>query len=156
MGYDETLRDFRSFLTLPEELDAVKWLGLDHVDVEVKRPWESYDKAVLIRSFSHLAEIFLIMHSDDSREGHWPASTDLIDDVAWSAKPRREMTTTGEFFVPCRDRPEELFRIWADFRRNFMSEQRMLEDVERDLGKEVRRVELPTVRIVEKSTVAAV
>jgi len=144
-------------LQVPEELDAVKWLGLDHVDVEVKRPWESYDKAVLIRSFSHLAEIFLVMHSDDSREGHeshWPVSIDLMDDLVWTAKPRREMMT-GEFFVPCKDRPEELFRIWADFRRNFMSEQKMLEDVERDLGKEVRRVDLPTVRIVEKGAAVA-
>lgn len=61
MGYDETLRDFKSYLSHPEELNSIQELALDYVEMSEKRPWEAYDKAVLIRSFPNLARVSLVM-----------------------------------------------------------------------------------------------
>ncbi|KAA8570673.1 hypothetical protein EYC84_000071 [Monilinia fructicola] len=55
---------FRTFLNKPELLDDVKAIAIDHVDVEVKRPWESYNKATLIRSFPKLDLVKLIIREE--------------------------------------------------------------------------------------------
>lgn len=126
MGYDDTLRDFRSYLTDPKVLDDVRYLALDHVDVEVKRPWESYNKAALIRDFPALKEMFLVLCERGRPNG------EKQEDVVFAA-PRED--------------PEDLLRIWVNFRQAFLQEQMILEEVAREVGKHCVQCSLPTVRI---------
>lgn len=131
MGYDETLRDFRSFIADPEGLlDEVTSLAIDHVDVEVKRPWESYNKASLVRGFKRLEEVIVVLCQN---EGAWKLGRAKI------AK-----------FVNPKEQVEEVLRFWVDFRQTFMIEERGLEDVSRQVGREYESFELPTVKIRDK------
>ncbi|KAL3419739.1 hypothetical protein PVAG01_08237 [Phlyctema vagabunda] len=133
MGYDETLRDFRNYLAQPELLDQVGCLALDHVDVEVKRPWESYNKAALIREFPRLEEMLLVLCEPGQSK-----VADIKADVVFT-EPRED--------------PEELLMMWADFRQAFIQEQKLLEEVCREVGKECVQYVLPTVRIRAKAYV---
>ena len=132
MGYDETLRGFRSFLAQGEivMLDELRKIAIDHVDVEIKRPWESYNKASLLRGFPMLQQVVLVMCS-----GRRP-SVGLDDEFE---------------FVEPKDDPEFLLRIWVDFRQCFVKEERMLEEVCKAVGKEYVQVSLPTVRLKSKA-----
>ncbi|RDW69457.1 hypothetical protein BP6252_08477 [Coleophoma cylindrospora] len=130
MGYDDTLRDFRSYLADPRILDDVRYLALDHVDVEVKRPWESYNKAALIRDFPMLKEMFLVLCERGRSKGG------KHEDVIFAA-PRED--------------PEDLLRMWVDFRQAFVKEQMILEEVSREIGKHCVQCSLPTVRIRSKT-----
>jgi hypothetical protein len=58
MGYSETARDFGRYVLSTTEL--VKNLAIDHVRPEIRRPWETYSKFCLIRSFPKLERAFLI------------------------------------------------------------------------------------------------
>jgi len=128
MGYDETLRDFRAFLKEDEKetLDKVQSIAIDHVDVEVKRPWESYNKMALLRGFPNLKEVLLILRDGDGRSGL-------------------------EGFKEPKLNPEELLRMWVDFRQSFAMEEKVLEDVSRVLGEEYVKWSLPVVRIRSKT-----
>jgi len=127
MGYDETLRDFRNFLVRPEILDCVQFLALDHVDVEVKRPWESYNKITFIQGFPHLARVVLVLCDDPS---------DGVRKEVEFAEPRQDL--------------EKILRIWVDFRQSFVKEQKMLEEVRREVGKQCPKWSLPSVRVNSK------
>ncbi|KAK3486012.1 uncharacterized protein B0T23DRAFT_243799 [Neurospora hispaniola] len=59
MGYSETARDFDRYVLNTTEL--VKNLAIDHVRPEIRRPWETYSKFCLIRSFPRLERAFLIL-----------------------------------------------------------------------------------------------
>lgn len=71
MGYDETLRDLRDFLCEDEKgvLDQVQSIAIDHVDAVVKRPWESYNKASMLRGFPALKEVLLVLGGDVGERG---------------------------------------------------------------------------------------
>jgi hypothetical protein len=130
MGYDETLRDFRDFLVQPQLIDDVKWLALDHVDIEIKRPWESYNKAVLVRGCQMLEEVILVMAlRGDPRAG---LKKDLV-------------------FVEPKEEPETLLRIWANFRQSFTFEERLLREVSKEAGTSYRHYSLPRVRIKSRT-----
>ncbi|KAH7309328.1 hypothetical protein BKA65DRAFT_559541 [Rhexocercosporidium sp. MPI-PUGE-AT-0058] len=145
MGYDETLRDFRQLVLDPSGLlDQVRCVAIDHVNIDVKRPWESYNKAVFIRSFKHLDEINLVLNADGSGAGD---SSPLLADQTTKASPPKEGKVT---FDEVRIDPERLLKIWYYFRQSFMTEERLLEDVCRDSGKEYEAFELPTVKILAK------
>jgi hypothetical protein len=131
MGYDETLRDFKHFVVDPAHLlDRVQSIAIDHVDVQVKRPWESYNKASLVRQFRNLDFMVLVLCQKDAvyRRG-WRGDT---------------------VFVEPRESVEEVLGFWYDFRRAFVVEERRLEAVCAEGDREYERFELPTVRIRDK------
>ncbi|QSZ30341.1 hypothetical protein DSL72_004863 [Monilinia vaccinii-corymbosi] len=129
MGYDETLRDFRTFLNMPELLDDVKTIAIDHVDVEVKRPWEAYNKATLMRSFPKL---------------------DLVKLIIGEEKPERGRLEEDFEFVDPKMEPEDILRMWVDFRQNFLREERTLREIAEGSEREYRGWALPTVRVQAK------
>ncbi|KAF5872278.1 uncharacterized protein Bfra_005634 [Botrytis fragariae] len=129
MGYDETLRDFRTLLNIPELLDNVKAIGIDHVDVEIKRPWESYNKATLMRSFPNLDLVKLIIKEERRECGRLDEDFEFVE-------PRME--------------PEDILRIWVDFKQSFVREERTLKEIAMGLEKEYMGWALPTVRVQTK------
>jgi hypothetical protein len=130
MGYDETLRDFRTLIRDNEGLmDNVRSVAIDHVDVEVKRPWESYNKATLVRGFKKLENVILVLCQNDGREKAWGKSVS---------------------FVHPSERFQEVLRFWVDFRRGVLLEERALEDVCRQVGNEYEKFVLPNVSIRDK------
>jgi len=148
MGYDETLRDFRQLIHDPSNLlTQLRYVAIDHVNVDVKRPWESYNKAVFLRSFKHLDEIALILNADGTGAGD-VASLSSSEDLSEAKNHNRGKLIFSELRID----PERLLKIWYYFRQSFMMEERLLEDVCRDLGKEYEAFELPTVRILAKGS----
>ncbi len=127
MGYDESLRDFRTFLKGDEKdvLDQVQRIAIDHVDVEVKRPWESYNKTALLRGFPQLKEVILVLCDGEGTPG-------LQD---------------GEEFTEPKERPEDLLRIWVDFRQSFIIEERVLEDIAKVVDQDYVKWSLPTIKM---------
>jgi hypothetical protein len=133
MGYDDSLRDFRSFLTAPEILDEIRWLAIDSVEIEAKRPWESYNKAALIRGFPQLEKVILVMRNQ--------------------VRPRVKWNDIFEFVEPSAD-PESILRIWVDFKQSFVREEKILEEVCSSVGKPYVQFSLPTVRVLSKKAMA--
>jgi hypothetical protein len=127
MGYDETLRDFRDLLKEGEKevLNKIQSIAIDHVDAAVKRPWEAYNKASLLRRFPALESLVLVLRDKGTKPG--------LDD--------------GEELQEPRESPEGLLEIWIQFRQSFLMEEKVLEDVCRAMGTEYITWTLPTVRI---------
>ncbi|KAK0124816.1 hypothetical protein ONS96_008697 [Cadophora gregata f. sp. sojae] len=147
MGYDETLRDFRQLVHDPScLLNQVRYVAIDHVNVDVKRPWESYNKAVFLRSFKHLDEIALILNADGTGAGD--ISPPLLSPSQTTEIKKQSQVKL--IFEELRIDPERLLKIWYYFRQSFMIEERLLEDICRDSGREYQAFELPTVRILAK------
>lgn len=125
MGYDETLRDFKNLVHDPYHiLDEVRRLAIEHVDVEVKRPWESYNKASLLRGFRKLEEVVLVLLQ--------------AKDVGMDGEVR---------FQEPKEDLEGLLRMWIDFRQSFLVEEKLLENVCREMGKKYEPWFLPSVKI---------
>ncbi|KAJ2997359.1 hypothetical protein NUW58_g669 [Xylaria curta] len=57
MGYDDASR---SFAGLIGDADCIVHLAIDYVPPSIKRPWETYNKYVLIQSFPKVDEVFLV------------------------------------------------------------------------------------------------
>jgi 2EXR family len=130
MGYDSTLRDFRSIVSGSSYLlDQVRSVAVDHVRGDIKRPWEAYNKASFIRSFPNLEEIIIILGDEES------------DDIG--------VNEEVEFVEPKGD-PERLLMVWYYFRQSFLQEERLLEEVCRESGAEYKSFDLPVVRIRRK------
>ncbi len=128
MGYDHMLRDLPSLIIdTPNILDKVRYIAVDHVDPDIKRPWESYNKASFIRSFPNLEEVVLVLDTKANI----------------SSEEEVEM-------VEPKVNPERLLKIWYYFRQSFLGEERILEDVCRSNFQEYQVFCLPTVRIREK------
>ncbi|KAG9238485.1 hypothetical protein BJ875DRAFT_40012 [Amylocarpus encephaloides] len=128
MGYDDTLRDFRKLVRDDEgALDEIKRVAIDSVDLDIKRPWESYNKASFLRGFSNLEEVILVMPGDKIR---------LEEHVE---------------FVSARDDTEKLLRTWVTFRQAFNMEETMLERMCNDMGRDYQLWTLPTVRLRAKT-----
>lgn len=104
MGYDDAARDFRRRV---DDADGVRTLAIDHVDPDIRRPWEAYNKFALIQSFSRLAEVFLVLAADDD------------DDGGAGSRPRRGSEL--EFVAPERD-PTDISRLLADVYESFCFE----------------------------------
>ncbi|EPE37066.1 hypothetical protein GLAREA_09229 [Glarea lozoyensis ATCC 20868] len=127
MGYDDTLRDFKRLVMDNEGvLDEVWKVAIEHVDLNVKRPWESYNKASLIRSFRKLEEVLLVLLDD---EGEHIGYDEEVE------------------FVTPKVHPEKLLRMWVDFRQAFVMEEKILEDVCTESGREYKLFTLPAVRL---------
>ena len=130
MGYDDTLRDFRALVDDQEGLlDQVQKVAIEHVDLNVKRPWESYNKASLIRSFNNLEEVVLVLLNDNGD------NLDLDEEVE---------------FVATKVSPERLLRMWVDFRQAFTMEEKILENVCAGSGRDYKLWTLPHVRLRAK------
>lgn len=130
MGYDETLRDFRKCVKDEEGLlDEVRKVAIEHVDLNVKRPWESYNKASLLRSFKMLEEVVLVQLRSDGQHLGWDEEVE---------------------FLPAKGDPEALLRIWVDFRQAFAVEERLLEKVCEEMGRGYEAFYLPSLRLKRK------
>jgi 2EXR family len=129
MGYDETLRDFRTIVKDEGILDEVRRLAIEHVDPEVKRPWESYNKASLLREFRRLQEVVLVL---------------------LTAKDEKNGLDEGVVFVEPKGQLEALLRMWIDFRQSVVIEEKLLESVCREMGKAYESWSLPSVTIRSK------
>lgn len=139
MGYDDTLRDFRTIVSDPSNvLDEVRTIALDVVSLEVKRPWEGYNKATLLRSFKNLEQVILVLGSPAQEPN---TSTDGKEVI--------------QFMDPKED-PEKLLKIWYYFRQSFLMEEKILEDVCQASGKPYEAFSLPTVKIKSKISHATV
>ncbi|KAI0909305.1 hypothetical protein F4824DRAFT_100484 [Ustulina deusta] len=70
MGYDDSSRCFADLI---RDTDCIVNLAIDYVPPSIKRPWETYNKYVLIHSFPFLKEVFLVTgitaSSDDCHVG---------------------------------------------------------------------------------------
>jgi len=134
MGYDNTLRDFRNIVSDPSNLlDEVRSIALDVVALEVKRPWEGYNKATLLRSFKNLEEVVLVQGSTISQE----LNTEAL------------VRENIQFLEP-KDNPEKLLKIWYYFRQSFIMEEKILEEVCQASGKPYTACSLPTLKIRSK------
>jgi 2EXR family len=136
MGYDETLRDFRSYLRWPEECDIVRWLGLDFVESDIKRPWETYDKAILIKSFPKLEMLFVVFESRKEKE-------------LQARQCEREI-----MFVKPKVGKKEIWRVLTQFRTDLNRELTVMDQLSRDWGNEVKSWTLPNVKVVARTPVA--
>ena len=129
MGYDETLRDFGT-LVVDGMLDEVRLIAVDHVDVEIKRPWESYNKASLIRGFPHLHVVDVVLCAKNTGTEDWGREVQFVE-------PREDI--------------EEILRIWAGFRAELLvMQERDLEEICKMIGRDYVKFSLPTVRIKTK------
>ncbi|KAI1116931.1 hypothetical protein F5Y14DRAFT_38379 [Nemania sp. NC0429] len=57
MGYDDSSR---SFADLIRDTDPIIHLAIDYIPPPIKRPWETYNKYILIQSFPKVDEVFLV------------------------------------------------------------------------------------------------
>ncbi|KAI0542966.1 hypothetical protein GGR58DRAFT_3469 [Xylaria digitata] len=92
MGYDDSSR---SFADLIRDADYIVHLAIDYVPPSIKRPWETYNKYILIQSFPLLQEVFLVTEttaasSDEYHDGELdledptrdaPSVNRLLEDV---------------------------------------------------------------------------
>ncbi|KAI8624510.1 hypothetical protein F5Y19DRAFT_312202 [Xylariaceae sp. FL1651] len=60
MGYDDSSRSFTHFV---EDTDDVLNLAIDHVQPSIRRPWETYNKYVLMQSFPKVQEVYLVTNT---------------------------------------------------------------------------------------------
>lgn len=132
MGYDETLRNFKSYLARPSELDNLRQLALDHVDAEAKRPWEAYNKTVCIRDFLRLEVVTLVLSSE-------PAN-------AWREEAQEIMTCDFEFVDPM-ESSKLILQILVDFEETFAQEHHYGKHLQ---GLESRAAP-PALRVMAKS-----
>lgn len=65
MGYDDTARDFT--VHVRDTAEHVRALAIDHVRTDTIRPWEPYNKLMLLLSFPHVQEAMLVVGSSQSQ-----------------------------------------------------------------------------------------
>jgi hypothetical protein len=96
MGYDDPFRSFADLLR--DTTDFIINLAIDYVPPSIKRPWETYNKFILMKSFPKVHEVFLVTDTtvtpDDSDHAGELDLTDpacdasslcrLLDDVKMS------------------------------------------------------------------------
>lgn len=107
MGYDETLRNFKTYLARPAELDDLRALALDHVNAEAKRPWEAYNKTVCIRDFVRLETVTLVLSSELASP--------------WREDAQEIMACDFEFVDPM-ESSKSILSILLDFKETFAQE----------------------------------
>ncbi|KAI9736393.1 MAG: hypothetical protein M1818_006126 [Claussenomyces sp. TS43310] len=155
MGYDETLRDFRSFLARPGDLDAVGWLALDFVAPRDKRPWEAYGKACLIRSCPALAAVFIVLGHPprvEAPRATMPAPAPVPAPTVGETGSSSSVVVAAaeaEFREP-RERLDEVMKACSDFREAWVREERARREVLQRAGGPYVECLLPPVKVVVK------
>ncbi|KAI1369666.1 hypothetical protein F5Y08DRAFT_100163 [Xylaria arbuscula] len=76
MGYDDSAR---SFVSLIRDMDCIVHLAIDYVPPSIKRPWETYNKYILIQSCPFVQEVFLVTGIMPPSEDHHVGELDLAD-----------------------------------------------------------------------------
>jgi hypothetical protein len=145
MGYDETIRDFRRYMRTPEELDLVQYLTLDSVQGCgcVKRPWEAYDKAMLIRSFPNLEALSLVVKA---MKMVW-----LSNEPIKIARPICEIVKEERLIeFELYNNEVEAARIADEFQAAFMREEEVCKMLAEQDGKMPEPWRLPPLRVVTK------
>ena len=104
-------------------------VAVDHVRGDIKRPWEAYSKASFIRSFPNLEDIIIVLNDEEQGE------IGVNEQVE---------------FLESKEDPEKLLMVWYYFRQSFFQEEKLVEEVFREMGKEYMRFNLPVVRIRRK------
>lgn len=138
MGYDDTLRDFSTYMADQSDLDHVQRIALDSVEIGVKRPWEAYDKAVLIKSFHHISQLYLVLE----RRPTWLSN--LPRDFLGEKTKERNIK-----LVEYEDQTEAA-KVGGDFEMQFVREEEMLKHIWRSEGQVYEPHTLPPVMVVEK------
>lgn len=127
MGYDDTLRDFKKLVRAPENsLNDIEHIAIDHVCMDIKRPWESYNKFILLSGFRNLKDVTLVLADENVQGG---ANVRLVE-------PRID--------------PERQLRIWYHFRQAMAGEEKVWEESCRANGRAYEGFKLPTLRIKAK------
>jgi hypothetical protein len=101
MGYSTAAREIGHYL--PSAPPLVRRLAIDHVDPAGRKPWETYSKYCLLKSFPNLEEAYLVVSAPGSA---------------------LEATGAGaqvEFIDPPGD-PETILRLMEDVRESFTYE----------------------------------
>ncbi|KAM7198569.1 hypothetical protein V8F20_006099 [Naviculisporaceae sp. PSN 640] len=112
MGYGDTARDFGQYVL--NTVDHVRALAIDHVNPVVRRPWETYNKFCLMRTFPNLREAFLIL--DFPSPSSSPRHSGEYDYDAASATA----SENGQIeFVDPRGDPREIMGIMERVRESF-------------------------------------
>ncbi len=75
MGYSDTARDFNDYVT--DTADHVWSLAIDHVKIDIIRPWEPYNKLCLLQSFPNLKSAFLVLGAEQDQVGS--GEIELVD-----------------------------------------------------------------------------
>ncbi|CAK7199728.1 hypothetical protein SEUCBS139899_002411 [Sporothrix eucalyptigena] len=73
MGYDDAARDFAVYVR--DTAEHVRALAIDHVRADTIRPWEPYNKLMLLFSFPHIQEAMLIVGSSSLPSSSSPLSS---------------------------------------------------------------------------------
>lgn len=136
MGYDDSLRDFGAFMATPSDLQRVRVVALDSVDPREKRPWESYDKAVFVKSFPCLERMMLVR--GPKRE--WLSN---IPRAMGPVQEEREVE-----FVEVEG--EEGRRVAKGFEMAFFIEEEALSRIHCERNEDYEVARLPPVMVVSK------
>lgn len=140
MGYDASIRDFSAVLSNTDELNLVRRIALDVVQAGIKRPWEAYDKAVLIKSFPLLQTLVLVLKKKEVWLSNLPRD--------FLAEKRR-----GAIEFRSLDSREEAEKVEGDFRMQFANEEEELRRMWASDGVLYERRELGAIEVVEKRRV---
>jgi len=104
MGYDDCTR---SFADLMGDTDDVVHLAIDYVSPAIKRPWESYNKYVLMQSFQHAYQVILVVNTTDiSTSGDSKGDWSLMDPVSDDDNDKNDEDDTS--CSPCQRILEEV------------------------------------------------
>ncbi|KAK0701691.1 hypothetical protein B0T26DRAFT_659923 [Lasiosphaeria miniovina] len=114
MGYDDTARDFGRYVP-GGTVEHVRRLAIDHVKPEIRRPWETYNKFCLLRTFPSLREAFLVLSSpgDDENGG---------DDDNNNNNNNNNSNSNSQIeieFVDPRGDPQEIVRLMDTVKDSF-------------------------------------
>ncbi|KAM7198134.1 hypothetical protein V8F33_005192 [Rhypophila sp. PSN 637] len=115
MGYGDTARDFGQYVL--DTVEHVHALAIDHVNPVIRRPWETYNKFCLMRTFPHLQEAFLILDS-----GSRPSSPQQSSEEGQIAAADYNGGGGQIEFVDPRGDPREIMRLMDMVRESFSYE----------------------------------
>ncbi|KAI1817463.1 hypothetical protein GGS20DRAFT_10160 [Poronia punctata] len=76
MGYDDASR---SFTILVGDAESVANLAIDYVPPTIKRPWETYNKYILMKSFPRVHEVLLVIDDAASLPGSYGGRSNGCD-----------------------------------------------------------------------------
>ncbi|KAI0132320.1 hypothetical protein BJ170DRAFT_592283 [Xylariales sp. AK1849] len=103
MGYGDSSRDLATLVTGTSE---VLNLALDHVNPAIRRPWETYNKYVLMQSLPQVMEVYIVLDKAEPEPEPEPE------------KPKQCFLRLAE---PCGDRTS-ICKLLADVKESFSLE----------------------------------